>query len=386
MTETTNNETAYNKSTSLYSAEAIDFTKEPMFLGTGKNTQRFDVLKYPFFDERNAKMQGLDWTFDEVKLKNDYIDFNTKMKPHEQFMYTKVLQKLIFLDSLQGRGILLTLGQICTLPELENAMLTWEYFEGAKHSKTYTENLKGVYNNPSEIFDESFEIPELMSLAKKISDPYNVAFELIIEMQYNIIKNNVLTPEFMRELKRAVIKLIVTINILEGVRFYSGFATIWALNKSQGYVEGTSKNLKLICRDENVHLQLTQMILKLLKREESEGFSSIYKEMEPEIEQMYRDCHEEECDWIDFKFSQGSILGLNAEISKHYVEHIINKRLRAVGLPIMFQGRGTNPIPWVESYIDFSDNEVLPQETEIVNYISGGVNNDESLDLDSLDI
>jgi len=375
-----------NKSTNLYSQEKIDFTHEPMFLGKGKNTQRFDVLKYKFFDDRNTRMQGFDWSFDEVKLNNDYIDFNTKMKPHEQFMYTRVLQKLIFLDSLQGRGILLTLGQICTLPELENAMLTWQYFEGAKHSKTYTENLKGVYNNPSEIFDESFELPELMNLADKISRPYNEAYELIIEMQYHIIKNLVLTPEFMTKLKRAVIKLIITINILEGVRFYSGFATIWALNKSQGYVEGTSKNLKLICRDENIHLQLTQMIIKLLKKEEQEGFTKIYRDMEPEIIQMYRDCYDEECEWIDYKFSQGSILGLNDEISKQYIEYIINKRLRSIGLPIMFQGRSTNPIPWVEKYIEFSDNEVLPQETEIVNYISGGVNNDDSLDLNNIDI
>jgi len=376
----------YNKSTSLYIPKPIDFTQEPMFLGTGKNTQRFDVLKYKFFDDKNAKMQGLDWTFDEVKLTEDYIDFNTKMKPHEQFMYTKVLQKLIFLDSIQGRGILLTLGQICTLPELENAMLTWQYFEGAKHSKTYTENLKGVYNNPSEIFDQSFELPELMTLAKDISEPYNIAYELIIEMQYKIIKNEILTPEFIKTLKKAVIRLVVTINILEGVRFYSGFATIWALNKSQGYVDGTSKNLKLICRDENVHLQLTQMILKLLRKEESEGFVSVYQEMGDEIDQMYRDCYIDESIWIDFKFSQGSILGLNAEISKHYIEYIINQRLRGIGRPIMFSGRSTNPIPWVNKYIDFSDNEVLPQQTEIINYVSGGVNNDTSMDLDNIEL
>jgi len=373
-----------NKSTSLYNSEPIDFTKEPMFLGSGKNTQRFDQLKYKFFDDRNAKMQGFDWTFDEVSLKDDYIDFNTKMKTHEQFMYTKVLQKLIFLDSLQGRGILLTLGQICTLPELENAMLTWEYFEGAKHSKTYTENLKGVYNNPSEIFDQSFEIPELMELAKKISGPYDDAYEMIIEFQYKTIKNLQVTPDFIKRLKKSVLRLVMVINLLEGVRFYSGFATIWALNKSQGYVEGTSKNLKLICRDENVHLQLTQMMLKLMKKEEDEGFTEIYKELTPEIDQLFQDCYDEECTWIDYTFSQGSILGLNAEISKQYLEFIINKRRRSLGLPIMFQNRGTNPLPWVEHYIDFSDNEVLPQETEIVNYISGGVNNDETTNYDKM--
>lgn len=373
----------YCKSTSLYIPEHIDFTQEPMFLGRGVNTQRFDVMKYPFFDEKNKTMQGFDWAFDEAKLKTDYVDFNTKMQPHEQFITTKVLQKLIFLDSLQGRGIILTLGQIVTLPELENAMLTWQYFEGAKHSKTYTENLKGVYTDPKAIFDESFEIPELMKLAKTISDPYNEAYELIIEMQYNIIKNNVLTPEFMRALKRAVIKLITVINILEGVRFYSGFACIWALNKGQGYLVGTTKNLKFICRDENQHLALTQMMLRLLKTKQDEGFVKEFAEMEDELLQLYVDAYKEECEWIDYIFSQGSVIGLNAEISKEYLMYVINRRVKAVGFKALFEGKSKNPIPWIESYINMDKNELLPQQTELANYVSGGV--DMSVDVNLKD-
>lgn len=234
---------------SLYHSERIDFTKEPMFLGEGKNTQRFDVMKYPFFDERNDKMQGADWVATEINMKSDYVDFNTAMAPHQQFMYKRTLQKLIFLDSLQGRGILLTLGQIVTLPELENAMLTWEYFEGAKHSKAYSHNLKSVFADPAEVFDESFEIPELTVLTDSIKKPYQDCYELVIEFQYMLIKNLEVTPEFMRTLKESVIRLIVNINILEGVRFYPGFAVIWAMNKGQGFVEGSSKELKLICRD-----------------------------------------------------------------------------------------------------------------------------------------
>lgn len=371
---------SYEKQSSLYIPKNIDFTQEPMFLGKGKNTQRFDDMKYSFFDEKNMKMQGFDWAIDEAKLKTDYVDFNTKMQFHEKFMYTKVLQKLIFLDSLQGRGILLTLGHIVSLPELENAMLTWEYFEGAKHSKTYTENLRGVYDNPSAIFDESFEIPELMLLAKSISNPYNEAYELIIEMQYNIIKNKVLTPEFMKSLKKAIIKLIVVINILEGIRFYSGFACIWALNKGQGYVEGTSKNLKFICRDENQHLALTQKILQNFRKNKSEGFQEIYQEMRAEIVQMYKDCFDEEVAWIYFLFQHGSIIGLNAEISIDYLKYVINRRLKAIGESIMFSGYSSNPIPWIEPYINMDKNEILPQEGEVLNYVTGGVNNDEDLD------
>lgn len=372
--------TTYNKKSSLYIPEKIDFTKEPMFLGSGKNTQRFDSMKYPFFDEKNEKMQGFDWAFNEAKLKTDYVDFNTKMTFADQFKYTKVLQKLIFLDSLQGRGILLTLGHIVSLPELENAMLVWEYFEGAKHSKTYTENLRGVYDDPARIFDESFEIPELMLLAKSISNPYNECYELIIEMQYKIIKNLEITPEFMKALKKSVIKLLVVINILEGVRFYSGFACIWALNKSQGFVEGTSKNLKFICRDENQHLALTQKMLQILRKVKEEGFQEEYEEMRETIVNLYKEAYYEEEAWIDYLFQHGSTIGLNAEISKQYLKYIINRRLKAIGENIIFSGFNENPIPWIESYINMDKNEVLPQEGEILNYITGGINKDVKVD------
>jgi len=214
----------YDSKASLYNPKFIDFTKEPMFLGTGRNTQKFDIMKYPIFDNLNDKMQGLDWRHDEIKLTPDKIDYETKMLEPMKHAYTRVLQKLIFLDSLQGRGILSSLGLITTIPELENCMLTWQYFEGAKHSKSYTEVLRGVYPNPGEIFDESFKIPELMYIAKSISEPYNICFELVTEYNYCQIKG--LKFDKIKELKLAILRLLVTINILEGVRFYSGFVNM----------------------------------------------------------------------------------------------------------------------------------------------------------------
>lgn len=367
----------------LYHSKFIDFTKEPMFLGEGKNTQRFDVMKYPFFDERNDKMQGADWVATEINMSSDYVDFNTSMLEAEQFIYKRTLQKLIFLDSLQGRGILLTLGQIVTLPELENAMLTWEYFEGAKHSKAYSHNLKSVFPNPTEVFDESFDIPELTKLTDSISKPYQDCYELIIKFQYYLIMNEEITPEFMKQLKQSVIRLLVNINILEGVRFYPGFAAIWAMNKGQGYVEGSSKELKLICRDENYHLSITQKILQLMKRDASEGFKDLYAEMEEEISDMYTTAYEEEVEWIQYIFSKGSTMGLNAEILIEYLKHIIDKRRKAIGLPVHFHV-SKNPLPWIQSYINMDQNEVLPQEGEIVNYVTGGVDKSKGLDYKEL--
>jgi ribonucleoside-diphosphate reductase beta chain len=167
--------------------------------------------------------------------------------------------------------------------------------------------------------------------------------------------------------------LIVNINILEGVRFYPGFACIWALNKSQGYLSGTTKNLKFICRDENQHLAMTQKILQLFKLREDEGFKDIMVELNDTIFEMYRTAYEEEAEWIDYLFSQGSILGFNADIAKEYLKYIINRRLKAIGQPIMFAGCSNNPIPWIEPYINMDKTEGLPQEDEVTNYVSGGV-------------
>lgn len=343
---------------SVYKETQIDFLKEPLFLGTGKNTQRYDILKYPFYDNTNEKMLGQFWQPMEIDVSRDKRDFHN-LPDNMKSTYTKVLQKLIFLDSVQGRGMSGTFGQFITNPELESAMKTWEFFENI-HSRSYTHILRSVYENPSEIFDESFRIPELTSLAKQISTSYDDCFNTGIQFLSGI-SNEI-------ELKKSILRLLIEINILEGIRFYSGFATIWSMHYSQGYMERTSNILKLIARDENIHLQLTQYTLKLLKDSNTEGFAEIYRDLENKIPEIYENACIQEFQWIDFLFKEGSFLGMSPELAKNYLKYICNRRLRAIGLEGLYPGFSKNPIPWVETYINYDIAESLPQETEILNY------------------
>jgi len=132
-----------NNAGSLYNPNHIDFKHEPMFLGSGRNTQRFDDPKYSFFDKSNDTQQGFDWKHDEIPLITDKKDFKSILKNAEKYIVTRNLQKLIFLDSIQGRGPLMIFGQITTLPELENVILTWEYFEGCLVPETQVMTSKG---------------------------------------------------------------------------------------------------------------------------------------------------------------------------------------------------------------------------------------------------
>ncbi len=74
-------------------------------------------------------------------------------------------------------------------------------------------------------------------------------------------------------------------------------------------------------------------------------------------------------------FKDGSIIGLNAELLKQYVEFIAGKRMRAVGLKTEFN-TGTNPLPWTQKWISGGSVQVAPQETEISSYVIGGTKQD----------
>ena len=371
----------HNTSASLYNENKIDFKKEPLFFGTGKNTQRFDDPRHAFFDKSNDDQQGFDWKHNEIPLITDAAQFKTILKNAEKFIVTRDFQKLIFLDSLQGRGPFLIFGQITTLPELENVILTWTYFEGAKHSRTYTEELRALYDNPDEIFDEAFAIPELQKIAESIKGPYERAYFNIINWIYKTQRDITITQEEKDELYKSVIMAWIEINALEGIRFYPGFASIWGLMEGQGYLPGTSENLQFICRDENEHLALTQFVIKLLKRDATEGFSEYFKELLPEIEERYYQIYQEESDWITYKFSQGSYIGMNDKILMQYLNYITIRRMKSIGLKPTKEKLGglyitKNPIPWVDKYINMDENEKLPQEEKVLNYVTGGVQQD----------
>lgn len=355
------------KKQSIYNGEYINFNRERLFLGEGKNSQRYDVLKYPFFDAMADKMMGQDWTHDEVNCVKDKQDFHF-LSDAMKHAYTSVLQKLIFLDSIQGRGMLQTFGSLITLPELEACVTIWQHFEIDKHSKSYTHILRSVYDNPTEVFDASFRTPELLGLAGTISQPYDRCFELVTEYNYRLLRGMEISAALEQELRQAIVRQLLEINMLEGIRFYSGFATIWSMHYSQGLMERTGKVLQLICRDENLHLAISQYLLRLLRTVPEEGFQEAYAFWQPSILDLYSEAVEQEFAWVDYLFRHGSFLGMTPDLAKMYIRFLANRRLRAIGEPPLFEGVTQNPLEWVDTYINNDLTENLPQESEILNY------------------
>jgi ribonucleoside-diphosphate reductase beta chain len=348
-----------------------DHNKVKMFLDGNVDIQRYDVLKYKQFDKLTDKQLGFFWRPEEVDITKDSKDFKD-LTDFERHIFTSNLKRQILLDSVQGRSPNLAFLPIVSLPELETWIETWAFSETI-HSRSYTHIIRNVFSNPSKVFDELLDIKEIVECADSISANYDKL------MDYNDLRKRGLASYDEYEHKRRIWLCLMSVNILEGVRFYVSFACSWAFAELKK-MEGNAKIIKLIARDENVHLASTQQMLKLLPLEDPD-FAKIKEETADECKQMFVDAVEQEKTWADYLFKDGSIIGLNAELLKQYVEFIAGKRMRAVGVSSDYN-TGTNPLPWTMSWIAGGDVQVAPQETEISSYVVGGTKQD--IDSDTL--
>lgn len=360
------------------SKKTKDHTTAKMFLDAngGVTVQRYDTMKYRQFDKLTDKQLGFFWRPEEVDILRDAKDFKD-LTAHEQHIFTSNLKRQILLDSVQGRSPNLAFLPIVGIPELETWIETWAFSETI-HSRSYTHIIRNIYSDPSKIFDEMIHMKEIVDCADDISWYYNELIEAV--SWYNLLGegvhrvNDKTVTVDLYDIKKKLWLCLMSVNILEGVRFYVSFACSWAFAEVKK-MEGNAKIIKLIARDENLHLASTQQILKLLPSDDSD-FVKIAEETRQTCVNMFVKSVEQEKLWADYLFKDGSIIGLNADLLKQYVEFIAHKRMKSVGLDSTFKPPSSNPLPWTQKWISGSDVQVAPQETEITGYIIGGTKQD----------
>ena len=233
-----------------------DQSKSKIFFDDPVTVARYDRHKYAWLDKLTEKQHGFFWRPQEVDVGRDAKDFKALSK-HEQHIFTSNLKRQILLDSVQGRAPTMAFGPICSLPELELWLSAWTFSETI-HSKSYSYLIQNVYSDPSKVFDEMLDIKEIVDCGKDISSYYDKLIEL------NSFYHGKKHPDSgLYDHKKALWLALMSVNILEGIRFYVSFACSWAFAEVKK-MEGNAKIIKFICRDENLHLAGTQQLLKAL--------------------------------------------------------------------------------------------------------------------------
>jgi len=363
----------------VFNTAHVDTKKQKMFFGAPLGIQRYDSYKYPIFEKLSQQQLGYFWRPEEVSLQKDRSDYQLLTK-EQKHIFTSNLKYQVMLDSVQGRGPGMAFIPYCSLPELESAMLAWEFFEMI-HSRSYTYIIKNVYSDPSDVFDTILDDEKITNRAATVTQAYN---ELINAAQMYGTSNDWIYAQEdidyakgnLYELKRKLYRAMVNVNILEGIRFYVSFACSFAFGELK-LMEGSAKIISLIARDENQHLVLTQNIIKNWHQGDDPDMVRIAEEERENVIQMFKDAVDEERSWAEYLFKDGSMIGLNAKLLTQYVEWTANRRMKALGLdPIYDIPAKNNPLPWTQYWLNSKGQQNAPQETEIESYVIGGIKQD----------
>lgn len=220
-----------------------------LFVGNPVSIARYDQLVFPAIDKLTEKQMGYFWTPNEIDCTKDGRDFKL-LTPHEQHIFTSNLKRQILLDSVQGRAPSMAFLPLASVPEIENWIITWSFFETI-HSRSYSHIIRNIYNDPSKVFDDIMDIKEIVDCATDISKHYDTLINAT-ENDYDD-----------RSKKEALWMALMAVSALEGIRFYVSFACSWAFAEVKK-MEGNAKIIKFICMSDD-HEILTNEGWKLFK-------------------------------------------------------------------------------------------------------------------------
>lgn len=350
----------------IFNKKNFDATKQPMFFGEPVNVARYDKQKYTFFEKLIEKQLSFFWRPEEVDLSTDRKQF-MDLPEHEKHIFLSNLKYQTLLDSVQGRSPNLAFLPIVSLPELETWFETWAFSETI-HSRSYTHIIRNIITEPSEVFDTIVTNDEIIKRADSITRLYDELIILCEQYRHGV------DGVTLRDCKKALYLSVVAVNVLEAIRFYVSFACSFAFAE-RARMEGNAKIVKLIARDEALHLAGTQQMVNIMvSGNDDPEMAIIAKECESEVYSIFREAADQEKEWAEYLFKDGSMIGLNAEILGDYVEYITNVRMKALRLNPMFSER-QNPLPWMNAWLVSDNVQVAPQESEISSYLVGQIDN-----------
>jgi len=323
--------------------------------------QRFEEVKYNKIQKIEQTARGFFWVPEEVSLTKDANDFKDASEAVKH-IFTSNLLRQTALDSLQGRGPSQIFTPVVSLPELEALIYNWTFFETNIHSRSYSHIIRNIYNVPKDVFNSIHDTKEIVDMASSVGKYYDDLHTM------NCAKEVGRKVDEQDHIKAIWLALNASY-ALEAFRFMVSFATSLAMVENKIFI-GNGNIISLILQDELLHKEWTGWIINQVVKEDSR-FAKAKEECEQEVYSMYMDVIREEKEWADYLFKKGSVIGLNANILKDFVDYTAATALKEIGLKYNHPAPKTTPIPWFNKHSETSKKQTALQENESTNYVIG---------------
>ncbi len=293
------------------------------------------------------------WTPEEVSMQKDVEQWKSPnvINDTERRMILWNLGFFSTAESLTANNIVLAVYRHVTNPECRQYLLRQAY-EEAIHTDTFIYCCDTLGLDPEEIYTMYNTVPSI-----KEKDDF------VVELTKSIFEPTFETTG-IDEIRKFIHDLIGYYVIMEGIFFYAGFAMMLAL-KRQNKMVGIGEQFEYIMRDESLHLAFGCDLINTIKKENPEIWT---KEFQDEIVALIKKAVELEKKYAHDACPQG-LLGINAQQFCDYVEHIADRRLLRIDLPVVYGKE--NPFPWMSQSTDLSKEKNF-FETRVTEYQTAG--------------
>ncbi|MCC9645106.1 ribonucleotide-diphosphate reductase subunit beta [Rhodopirellula sp. JC740] len=309
-------------------------------------------LKYNWAWEHYTNGCANHWMPTEVPMTKDIETWRSgQLSDAERHVIMRNLGFFSTAESLVGNNLVLAIFKHVTNAECRQYLLR-QAFEEAVHSHTFLYVVDSLGLDEKEVFNMYHEVP---TIARK--DAFETA-----------LTREVLDPNFttdtMQGAQAFLKNLIGYYLIMEGIFFYTGFVMVLSFHR-RNLMTGIGEQFQYILRDETIHLNFGIDLINGIKAENPELWTA---EFQQQMVQHVRDAVELELEYAADCLPTG-VMGLNADLFRDYVQHIADRRLERIGLPIQYGS--SNPFPWMSETMDLAKEKNF-FETRVTEYQSAG--------------
>lgn len=341
-----------------------------IFLGKYNGFQRYDIIKYPFAKQIEANMRQSFWTPEEISLISDRENFKELPDNIKEVVISNLLFQTL-MDSAQNRGLDSIMSELVTSGEWEAVFKTQAFFE-LIHSLSYSHIIREVFSSDAtEVFDRIYKIDQIKHRTDKEINSYSLLKEYLNGL------HNDWTDD---EKKKNILKLLTYIYFLEGLKFYVSFMVTYTVNYNyDDSIQGITKIIKLINFDEDMHVSVVGGLIRILMRDESEGFTELFKSQwfKNEVNKIVSDIVDDELMWAEYLLSFGPIKSLTMDVFNNFMKYYANDRLKNINIdPLYPNATKDDSVKWFEMYKDINKDNTAQQESTALNYNIGNMNMD----------
>ena len=332
-----------------------------IFFGKSDGIQRYDRFKYPITDRLTKVQQSAFWMPKEINYAKDMVGIHNVLSPTHKEIYNSNLLFQTLADSLANRFLDNVLSEYITSPEWER-VIKWQSLFELIHSEAYSENIRKVYSDAEQFFNEGFK-------NKNIQNRLDLELKSYNELE-QIMKDDSVELD---EKKKAILEVCLRQYALENIRFFISFLYTYHLNEiNEQVLQGSVNNITLILNDEIIHTTIFRHLINSLMDNPDEGFSHLVDYKNNLAQEIFKEVIESEVNWFKYLSSIEEFEGFGETQIREFLNYYASRALELIKVDNKdFIGVRNNLVEFFESKKNLNNTKALAQETEILTYNIG---------------